>query len=185
MKKEININLLKSIIETDFALLTGNLKSNSRSLKLGVKLKKDDMLRVLDIFELIKNIKQFIRIVQFLKRQNSKNMYVCSSNKQILGILSKYLEENDTKDFIRIQNNFAKIKGKLDSVQSLLILEEPLNSHHNVFKKLFEKNILIVNKINSISEQNNYGTYKMYNEIFDFKKLVFLIVLIKQTISIN
>lgn len=185
MIKKINTNLLKSIIETDFALLTGNLKAESRSLKLGVKLKPDCTLRVLDIFELVKNLKQFIRIIQFLKRQNHKNMYVCSSNKQILGILNKYLEENDNKDFIKIQNNFAKIKKKLDSVQSLLVLQEPLNSHHNVFKKLFEKNILIVNKINSISEQNNYGTYKMYNEIIDFKKLVFLIVLIKQTISTN
>lgn len=185
MKKEININLLKSIIETDFALLTGNLKQNSRSLKLGVKLKKDNTLQVLDVFELVKSLKQFVRIIQFLKRQNHKNMYVCSSNKQIVGILNKYLEENDNEDFIKIQNNFAKIKGKSDFIQSLLVLQEPLNSHHNVFKKLFEKNILIVNKINSISERNSYGTYKMYNEIIDFKKLIFLIVLIKQTISIN
>lgn len=185
MKKEININLLKSIIETDFALSIGNLKKISRSLKLSAKLRQNDTLRVLDIFELIKNIKQFVRIIQFLKRQNHKDMYVCSSNKHALGILNKCLKGNSNQDFIQIQNNFAKIKGKLDSIQSLLVLEEPLNSHHNVFKKLFEKNILVVNKINSISEQNNYGTYKMYNEILDFKKLIFLIVLIKQTISIN
>ena len=53
---------------------------------------------------------------------------------------------------------------------------------NKVFKKLFEKNILIVNKINSILEQNNYGTYKIHNEIIDFKKLIFVIVLIKQII---
>lgn len=183
MKKEINVNLLKSIIETDFALLSGGSKENSRSLDLIVKLKKDKTLRVLDMFELAKNIKQFVRIIQFLKRQNSKNMHVCSSNKQILGILNKYLEEHKEEDFIKVQSNFTKINGKLDSIQSLLVLEEPLISHNNVFKKLFEKNILIVNKINSILEPNNYGTYKIYNDILDFKKLIFLIVLIKQTIS--
>jgi hypothetical protein len=185
MIKKINTNLLRSIVETDFALLTGDLRAESRSLKQGVKLKRDCTLRVLDIFELVKNLKQFIRIIQFLKRQDHKNMYVCSSNKQILGILNKYLENSDSKDFIKVQNNFAKIGKKSNFVQSLLILQEPLNSHHNVFKKLFEKNILIVNKINSISERNNYGTYKIHNEIIDFKKLVFLIVLIKQTISTN
>jgi len=37
-----------------------------------------------------------------------------------------------------------------------------------------------VSKINSKTEANNYGTYKMYNDISDFKKLVFLILLINQ-----
>lgn len=183
MKKKINTNLLRSIVETDFALLSKSLKKNSRSLDLTVNLRKDKTLRVLDLFELSKNLKQFVRIIHFLRRQDSKNMYVCSSNKQILGILNKYLEENKDKEFIKVQSNFAKINGKFDSVQSLLILEEPLISHNNVFKKLFEKNILVVNKINSILENNNYGTYKIYNEILDLKKLIFLIVLIKQTVS--
>lgn len=182
MKKKINTSLLRSIIETDFALLSKCLKENSRSLDLAVSIKDDKMLRVLDIFELAKNLKQFVRVIQFLKRQDSKSMYVCSSNKQILGILNKYLEENKDKQFIKVQSNFAKINGKFDSVQSLLVLEEPLVSHNNVFKKLFEKNILLVNKINSIVENNNYGTYKIYNEILDLKKLIFLIVVIKQTI---
>lgn len=185
MKKRIDINLLKSILETDFALLSKNINSNSRFLKIGVSLKKEEMLSVLDIFELIKNLKQFVRVIQFLKRQDSKNMYICSSNKQILSILNKYLEESEIKNFLKIQSNFAKIENKHNSVQSLLILEEPLNAHKNVFKKLFEKNILIVNKINSIIEQNNYGTYKIYNEIIDFKKMIFLIILIKQIVLKN
>ena len=72
MKKKINIDLLKSILETDFALLSGNIKANSRFLKLGVNLKKEETLRVLDIFELIKNLKQFVRVIQFLKRCRSR-----------------------------------------------------------------------------------------------------------------
>jgi len=47
-----------------------------------------------------------------------------------------------------------------------------------VFKKLFEGSILIVNKINSKLESNNFGTYKIFNNMLDFKKLIFLVVLI-------
>ena len=82
------------------------------------------------------------------------------------------------KDLITIQNNFTKIKSNSTKLESLLLLEDPLKAHKNVFKKLFEEGILVVNKINSNIERNNFGTYKIFNNMLDFKKLVFLIVLI-------
>jgi hypothetical protein len=95
-----------------------------------------------------------------------------------LAFLSKYIQENSLKDLITVQNSFTKVKSSAAKLETLLLLEEPLKAHRNVFKKLFEESILIVNRINSKVESNNFGTYKIFNNMLDFKKLIFLVVLI-------
>ena len=181
MKKKINIKLLKSIIETDFLLFTGTMNMNLKTLKYYNNFNSGkDVIYTLEAFELIKTLKQFVRFLQFLNSHQSKCLHICSSSKQILGFLSRYIEENSLRDLITIQNNFTKIKSNSTELESLLLLEEPLKAHKNIFKKLFEEDILVVNKINSKIERNNFGTYKIFNNMLDFKKLVFLIVLINR-----
>jgi hypothetical protein len=179
MKKKVNTKLLKSIIETDFLLFTGIINTNLKSLKSCNNSYSDkNVIYTLEIFELVKTLKQFIRFIQFLNTHESRCLHICSSSKQTLGFFNKYVEENSLRNLITVQNNFTKIKSSSTEIESLLLLEEPLKAHINVFKKLFEENILVVNKINSKIERNNFGTYKIFNNMLDFKKLIFLIVLI-------
>jgi hypothetical protein len=181
MKSKINTNLFKNIIETDFLLVSGKLKKNLRYLKSGVISSSDkNVTYSLEIFELIKSIKQLVRLIQFLKNQSNSNLFICSSNKQVIGLINSLLQENPSLLSINVLLGLTKIKGNLKVEQALLLLDEPLVQHNKIFKKLFEENILLVSKINSKTEANNYGTYKMYNDISDFKKLVFLILLINQ-----
>jgi hypothetical protein len=65
----------------------------------------------------------------------------------------------------------------------LMLLNEPINNKETAFKRLFDKNIFLVNKINSRLEKNNWGTYKIFNELNDFKKIIFLLIVIHQTLN--
>ena len=69
MKKQINLNLIKSIINSDFFLLRGvNYKKNSHINKQFF-LNSIQQLSSLNILELVKTLKQFVRLLQFLKSQ--------------------------------------------------------------------------------------------------------------------
>ena len=41
-----------------------------------------------------------------------------------------------------------------------------------ILKRLLSENIFLIQKINSKIEVNNWGVYKLYNDSFDFKKIV-------------
>jgi hypothetical protein len=54
-----------------------------------------------------------------------------------------------------------------------------------LLKKLFDKKIFLINKMNTKTEQNNWGSYKIYNEVDDFKKFIFFLALIQLTLNKN
>ncbi len=181
MRKKINIKLLETILETDLLLVERPSKNNSRLLKEKFSAgSNSEPIYTLEIFEALKSLKQLVRVLQFLSKRDSKNLYVCSSNKIILGFLNSIFGNDHDKSQIIIQSNFTKIKSSGNPTSSLLLLDESLLGHNNVFKKLFEENILIINKINSKIELNNNCTYKIYNNILDSKKLVFFMALLRQ-----
>jgi hypothetical protein len=83
-----------------------------------------------------------------------------------------------------------EVKNSLNIKQSLvenqvLVLFDYINNNPLILKKLFDKNIFLINKINTKFEQNNWGTYKIFNELDDFKKFIFFIVLIDISLNKN
>jgi tRNA-binding EMAP/Myf-like protein len=93
-----------------------------------------------------------------------------------------YLKDLPIANSIEVKNRLTKTKLRGEFSQLLILLEEPLGNNSKVFKKLFEDKIYLINKINSKLEANNWYTYKIYNDLADFKKLLFLIVLLKQVL---
>jgi len=73
-KKKQNL-LLKSLIESDFLLLSQNSSNSPRSVG-AIKRTKADSLSFLDPVESTKTVKQLIRLLQFLKKQKS-NFFTC------------------------------------------------------------------------------------------------------------
>ena len=71
------------------------------------------------------------------------------------------------------------------SENQILILFDYINNNQLILKKLFDKNIFLINKINTKFEQNNWGSYKIFNELDDFKKFIFFIILIELTLNKN
>jgi hypothetical protein len=169
-KKKISSILAQSVLETEFFLLSSNSK------KVDISINENTALG-LDIFELIKNLKQLIRTMQFLNIQKNKNLALCSSNKNIASFLRFYQDELKLSKFIDIQSNLIKIFPNLNLTQSLLLFED--SSKKSLKKHLGEK-ISIVSKINSKVESKNSGTYKVYNDTSNYKKLAFIVALLYQ-----
>ena len=184
MKKKFNITLLKSIIETEFFLLSSNLKRKTNNFNLATSLQKDAVFG-LDTFELVKNLKQLVRTLQFLN-EKKKFFVFCSPNKNSLGLLDLYCSKLNLNKLITIQNDSTKIAFSYKSTQALLSLDEDSPKNNTVgLVKLLEKNILIIHKINSRSELKNFGAYKIYNDLSNYKKLAFLITLFHQILKVQ
>jgi hypothetical protein len=92
------------------------------------------------------------------------------------------VNKNLNKKFNININDSSNIK-KSNLENQFLILFDYINNNSLLLKKLFDKNIYLVNKVNTKFEQNNWGTYKIFNELDDFKKFLFFIVLIELTLN--
>ena len=180
MYRKVNTLLFKNFVETEFLLLSSRLEHNERKFNFGLALNNLDGKTSfsLDIFELVKTLKQLIRILQFLNKQTNKQLSICSSTKYVACFLELYRKDHITNSFVTIENNLSRVKSYSKGVQCFMLLEEPLDNKTSVLRKLIEKNIFIVSKINAKVELNSNGTYKVYNDLLNFKKLTFLIALI-------
>ena len=182
-KKNNNL-LLKSLIESDFLLLNQKPINSSRSVG-ATKRTKTDSLSFLDPIESTKTIKQLIRLLQFLKKQKSNFLHIVVNNKQHLDLLNTFFETSKINVPILIKESLPTNILPINTLQMLMFLNEPINNKKTIFKRLFDKNIFLVNKINSKLEKNNWGTYKIFNELNDFKKIIFLLIVIHQTLNVK
>jgi hypothetical protein len=180
MYRKVNTLLFKNLVETEFLLLSNRLDHNERKFNFGLALNSLDgkISLSLDVFELVKTLKQLIRILQFLNKQTDKQLNICSSTKYVSSFLELYKKNHITTSFIKIESNSSKVKNYSKGVQCFMLLEEPLDNKTSVLRKLIEENIFIVSKINARVELSSNGTYKVYNDLLNFKKLTFLIALV-------
>jgi len=63
------------------------------------------------------------------------------------------------------------------------MLDSALKNNKNIFRRFFESNIFLLQKINSTFEKNNWGSYKIYNNVVDYKKILFLVILIHKVLT--
>jgi hypothetical protein len=180
MKKKISNTLFRSVLETEFFLLSSNSKKSSSST-FGVSTSKSKVL-LMELFELIKTLKQLIRTMQFLNEQQQKKLMLHSSNKNTLGFLRLYLNELHLNQSVHLQSQFFKVNFNSKFTQVLLLLEGFLKENPANFLK---KNISVIGKINSKSEPKNFGIYKVHNDISNYKKLAFIVALLHQIFEKN
>lgn len=173
---------LKSLIESDFLLVDQKSKKDLRYIKSFNKT-KDSSLLFLDPLETIKTVKQLIRLLQFLKKQNSSVLHLLVENKQYLELAETFFKPVQINSLpVLVKENLPSKSFSRNTLQLLIMLNFSLNNRETTFKRIFDKNIFLINKINAKFEKNNWGTYKIYNDLNDFKKLVFLLITIQQTL---
>ena len=173
---------LKSLIESDFLLVDQKSKKDLRYIKSFNKT-KDSSLLFLDPLETIKTVKQLIRLLQFLKKQNSSVLHLLVENKQYLELAETFFKPVQINSLpVLVKENLPSKSFSSNTLQLLIMLNFSLNNRETTFKRIFDKNIFLINKINAKFEKNNWGTYKIYNDLNDFKKLVFLLITIQQTV---
>ena len=142
----------------------------------------------LDPIEFIKNIKQFIRLLQFLRNQNASKIYLESDNSTFKDLLL-LTDGNNSKVSLNVLNSFLnesnliKRKEKCFKKISHLYLYANRNSFTSkYFKNLFEKNLFLITSVNSNFENNNLGFYKLYNDLHEINKIFFLVLLFKKNL---
>jgi hypothetical protein len=178
MKKSINLELYKSIIDSDFLLLNKSSVTNSFYIKNRISINKNTCLISLNIFELVKSLKQFIRVLQFLKKQDNSTLNIIVQDKQVSLLLKELLKDYNERIVISFGFSYKENVNK-EKIEMYLVLESIL-SKNQLFRHLFNNNIFLISTINPIYEFNNHGIYKIFNDLNDLKKLIFLVSLIKK-----
>lgn len=178
MKKK-SLKFFYSLINSDFLILEKKTKiKENRFLKSNLKLlnNKKNSFSLLNYFELIKALKQFIRILQFFKNTKNPLLLLDFNNKQFFKISNLFFKKYN---FI-LPVNFKK-NGSLSTRKSssfILFLDKSLSK--NTLKNLVYSNILIITQINSFVNTLNSSSYKIFNSFNTLKKLIFLMILIKK-----
>jgi hypothetical protein len=168
MSKPVKISLYNSLVLSDFFLI-----------------KKNNLKRsyFLDLFSLFKSIKQLLRLLQFLQVKSSKTFFIKVDNKYHYFLFKKFLFSYSKLNVKIIINQRLDFKNK-NGISFLLFLDNnQLLTDENFYKRLYNNNIFFLNKINSAVEINKGGFYKIYNNIFDYKKIIFLIILLNKIFS--
>jgi hypothetical protein len=179
MRSKENITLLKGIVESDFILLEQNLVKNSNYFDSRVNLTGSGATVSLNLFQLVKSLKQFVRLLQFLKSQDKNHLHVLVENKQYLNFLNQFFNDTKLNCPITITNSLVLDKNLSGTAGLLLLLDKPLNNNKNLFKRFLNHELFLISKVNSTVETNNWSSYKIYNDLADFKKVIFLISLIR------
>ena len=179
--RNLDLSLYKSLIEADFTLLNV-LKSQTnpyvqQDIQLTVK-----QTSTVNILETVKSVKQLIRMIQFLQKQKSPCLHIIVENRQHYFLLKEFFAAYPTKISMDLQNSFfLKAKSSSNATQMLFSFEKHSSTGNNrILKRLLLKNIFLINKVNAKLENNNKGTYKIYNDLLDFKKIIFLAVVLNE-----
>jgi hypothetical protein len=176
-KNNKKILLLKSIINSDFLFLDQNANKKLRHVTSVVGL-NEFVATSLNPFETLKGVKQLVRSLQFLAKQDNNVLHICVENKQYLSLLNSILGAKKLNLSVFVKDFLIREKMLPKSNQSLLLLTSAIKNDQKLLKKFFYKNIFLINKINAKIESNNLGTYKIYNDLNSFKKLIFLLVIV-------
>lgn len=188
---KFNFSIFKLMEHSEFSFLkTENFKKNdliyiNSFIKLNFNEKKFSFF-ILNFLHIIKGLKQYIRIIKFLSLKKKKHIYLTSEFNHFFFIkllLNKLFKANDITLQSEKQSkvNFVKIKKDHNNYSKfLLLLNLSLNSGKNNLDKLVSNNLFLINEVNSKLKTKNDSFYKIFNEVSDFKKIIFLLLLLEK-----
>jgi len=173
MKKVLQSQFFDSLIKSDFLIL----KKKSQYTQNKFLLSKNEEFVNLNPVTLLKNLKQFVRLIQFIKNDGVLNLDL--KNRQLNTILQMFLKKYNLN--IELKTNGLSSKTSNKTKNELLLLLDVLNyKEKHLFKKLIQEQKYLVQSVNSRSSYNNSNIYKIYNDLNDIKKMVFFLCLIQQ-----
>lgn len=180
---KIQKSLLYNLIIFDFIFLTNYTKKTSNLAAKKYHVSKKLYVVRLEILELLKSLKRFLRSFQFLNKWKDKNtlFYIALENPQYIQFLNVLFEKYNLNTTLNISAILPGLSLKYNELKSILILDKFISN--NSYKNLNSYQIFLIQEINSFNNVNNSGAYKVYNNLNDFKKLLFLGIFLLQILK--
>lgn len=180
MKKQISQQLLiNSLINIDFLLFKKRrIYSDLNTFNI-IKFSNQRFFHCLNPFDLISSLKQFFRVIYFLKKKKKSlfNFFVEGIHQKL--IIENFIKYNQIHLKFKIFFKFLALQKK-QTTQTLILLKEQSQKLSFFANSLLTKNLFLVQEINSKQIQNTLGVYKIFNNLFDYKKLVFILMFVRQ-----
>jgi len=154
MTYKFSTTFLKSLIDSDFALVTNKTPLNHFNSE--IQLNSLAHFNVLNVLELNKTLKQFSRFLLLLSTKRNKNycIYVLCEDKFLNALLTKLFTKLALNTNIFISDILPLIKHNTKVTNVALILGDlSYNYKHILEKNLFFNNILLIHKINTKYEK--------------------------------
>lgn len=172
-----NYRFLKTFINSEFFIQKDKvcLTSPTNHYQL-----KQNSLVILDPILHLKELKQFIRLLQFLKFTPDSKLHLVVKNSQYDFLIQEFLKRNNSLGF-QIENSIDTDLKKVANYSRLSVLIDCfLHTDSNFFIKSNLSIYNLIYKINSNVENNVFENYKLYGKVDSIKKLFFILIVIKQ-----
>lgn len=185
MNKALNSKFIKQLIDSDFLFSKSSL--TKKGLYSNISIDSKNQLNILDIFKLNTSLKQFMRILQLLKSNKNFCIHIWCNNNYFLELINKFILDFSMTDIVSTSDVFPTINSSNNKTEFLFILGKPWIEKHEklICNKILQSNIFLVNKFNLNIEKQSSGIYKIQNDLYDYKKLILLLVLIYNTLKIK
>lgn len=174
-----------NLIIFDFIFLSPVNKKKSNFHLEQVTFSKHKSYFRLSLFELLVGFKLFIRLFQFLLKKSLTNkyksqilLYIWSGNSQNIKFLNFFFNRYNLEIPFEIIGLFPRINNKFNFFKNILILDQPLKK--NDYKNFFFKNLHLIQKVGTSQEPLSSGSYNIYNNLNDTKKLIFICLILIQ-----
>ena len=169
--------LLTSVLTSDILYFLNNFNPNSLINKLSgkVKIKNKTQYALLNTIDFLQNLKQIIRLLQYNTRFYKKNFQIITSN-NLYNRIIKYISKTYSTVNSQIHANFS-FTSELKSKVVAYIGNNTTKNLQNVISKTFFNNVRSIILIDTEFNKNAFGNYKIYADINNYKKLLFLLLL--------
>ena len=187
-KKLLNQKLLKSIINSDFLFIeVQKLREKQLFSTVNSSTINGQSIILLDALEVIKELKQLIRIFFYLKKNSTKlklNFFFGDDNNIMGPLIQKFFQHPIILKYLDFEiNSHKKPRVKLlnsKNFSNFSFMFENFSNKNFVKKELRKKNRLFL-KINTDAQLESY-TYKIHNNFNDYKKSIFFLTFLRQII---
>ena len=147
-----NLQFLKDLIDSDFLLLNYSKEFNFKIKTIvGIKTQRTFSL---DLLESNKNLKQFIRNLQYLTKSEIYSLQILIKNKYLESLFKECLLEENLKNQCYTAIMASKLKNAKKVRNMLLLLGNTSKDIPN--SAFFEKNLLLVQEIHSEVSLENF-----------------------------
>jgi hypothetical protein len=140
---------------------------------------------LLNMVEQFKSFKQFFRLLQFLKKRNLKSfLQIVTPFEKNEIFLKSILHSNITqKPKQSVITSFAKLKYVSSPLKMLLLLDFSALQTSYIYNCASRNKFFLVQTINYNFEPNSLACYKILNSLFNYKRLVFVGIIINRILK--